>query len=130
MKLAVPSSLCSQWRKLQKLIYSVQGVNHPHFGTLGILGKCLQLHGGFFFLFCPCPGYGINGVSSGDAEVVIKNHELHETAVLLCHRDKATYISGIPVTEISYPPSAVFIGEDLKFALLISFLAGLLRNFF
>lgn len=67
---------------------------------------------GLFFLLFPCPSYGINGVSSGNAEVVIKNHELlHETAVLLCHRDKANYISGITVTEISYPPLLYSLGE-------------------
>jgi len=77
---------------------------------------------GLFFLFCPSPSYGISGVSSGKAEVCIKNRELlHEAAVVLCHRDKANHISGIPVTEISNPSLPYSLGRIWNLRYLFQF---------
>lgn len=65
-----------------------------------------------FFLFYPCPGCGISGVSSGDLEEVIKNQEpQHEIPVLLCHRVKVNYISGVTIIEIFYPPLPYSLGR-------------------
>lgn len=70
--------------------------------TLDISDKCLKLNGVFFLLllFCPCPSCGISGVSSGNSGGVIKNQEpQHEIPVLLCHRVKVNYISGVTIIE-------------------------------